>query len=833
MTPAEAAIGVGQTQQFKASLVVDSQESDITADVDWSSSAEDIATIDENGLATAVANGETTIVASRGGVTSMAVLTVTDAKLTTIIVTPSGLSLAIGTTQRFTASGRYSDGTLRDLESGVTWNSSRTSTATINNDGVATAVAAGSTTIRATSSGVSGTTELRVTDIDLESLSIEPSSKTLAKGTTESLKAVAHFSDDSTQEVTLDSEWSSSDEAVATVVADGEGRGEVKGVATGTATITASWGGKSATATITVSDARLTSIVIDPDELTLPIGKQETLTATGQFSDGSPQDISSLVLWSTSDAAVASVSNAGGTRGAVRGLKTGTAEITASRGNVSAKITVTVSEAQLVSITVTPPNWTIASGTITELMASGKFSDNKVRSITSEVTWTSSDEEIAVVSNEDETWGYVQGLAQGQVTIEAKWGEITGSTSLTVSSATLVSLEIVQDDTDLPIGTEKAFEVVGKFSDTTSQDLTSQVTWTSSEPELVSVSTIGNTRGVAKALAEGSAEITASLSGVESLPVTVTAIAATLDAITVSPESVLLPLGATQALTASGLYTDGLPRPLTSGVTWTSGTTANVTVSPSGVVTAKKKGTSVITAAVGSVSGTVTVTVTDATLDHIEISPDELTLPKGRDRTYVARGIYSDGQPLDISSLVTWDTSNSDIATVSNDAGSRGKVYAKEAGTANITATYQDHTGTSPLTVTGATLESISVAPVNPSIANGTTVLFTATGRYSDTTTGDITASVTWTSGSPSIATIATGGSGAGTATAKAVGTSLITASLDGKTSEGSTLTVSDATLSEIVVSPGAPKQLPNGRTFQYTAQGKFSDGHEQDITSL
>ena len=68
------------------------------------------------------------------------------------------------------------------------------------------------------------------------------------------------------------------------------------------------------------------------------------------------------------------------------------------------------------------------------------------------------------------------------------------------------------------------------------------------------------------------------------------------------------------------------------------------------------------------------------------------------------------------------------------------------------------------------------MTPVNPSITKGATQQFTATGTYSDSSTENITASVTWTSGTPATATI----SAAGLATGVAVGSANITATLTG-----------------------------------------------------
>ena len=123
-----------------------------------------------------------------------------------------------------------------------------------------------------------------------------------------------------------------------------------------------------------------------------------------------------------------------------------------------------------------------------------------------------------------------------------------------------------------------------------------------------------------------------------------------------------------------------------------------------------------------------------------------------------------------------------------------------------------------------ATLSAISVTPGTPSVAAGLTQQLKAAGQYSDGSSHDITASVTWSSGSASVATI----SASGLVTSKAPGTAVITAT-SGTVSGTATLTVGPAVLSSIAVSP-ATVQL--GSTQQMKATGTFTDQSTQDLSS-
>ena len=164
VTPSNPSLLAGATQQFTATATYsDGSTQNVTSQATWTSSSTAVATINASGLATAVAAGSTTISAALAGVTGSTTLTVKTAPtLASIAMTPSNPSLLAGATQQFTATGTYSDGSTQNVTSQATWTSSSTTVATISASGLATAVAAGSTTIRAALAGVTGSTTLTV-----------------------------------------------------------------------------------------------------------------------------------------------------------------------------------------------------------------------------------------------------------------------------------------------------------------------------------------------------------------------------------------------------------------------------------------------------------------------------------------------------------------------------------------------------------------------------------------------------------------------------------------------------------------------------------------------
>ena len=187
--------------------------------------------------------------------------------LSSITVTPSRPSIAPGATQRFLATGNYTDGSTKNLTSSATWSSSSNATATIEtsgqqNPGLATGLATGSTTITAAVNGVSGTASLSVSNAALTSIFVSPATSTITVGGSAQFSAYGNFSDGSTQNITATATWSSSNNAVATVESTGQASpGQASGLEAGSATVTATSQGASQSAPITVSNSSNTAAI--------------------------------------------------------------------------------------------------------------------------------------------------------------------------------------------------------------------------------------------------------------------------------------------------------------------------------------------------------------------------------------------------------------------------------------------------------------------------------------------------------------------------------------------------------------------------------------------
>jgi hypothetical protein len=258
---------------------------------------------------------------------------------------------------------------------------------------------------------------------------------------------------------------------------------------------------------------------------------------------------------------------------------------------------------------------------------------------------------------------------------------------------------------------------------------------------------------------------------------------ATLSSISISPANGVLYVKGTQQFTATGHYSDGTTKDLTSQSTWASSNQSVATIiSTSGLATGVVDGTTTISATEGGVSGDTTLNVTTATLSKIVVTPANPSIPVGVTEPFVATGTYTDSSTYIITQQVTWNSGTPSVATIDSKTGLATGVAT---GSSVISATLGTVSGNTTLSVTAAILKSIAVTPDGSSIIFGAIQQFTATGTFTDGSPHNITTQCTWNSDTASVATINKSGLAAGVGS----GTSTITAKL-GSISGSTILTV-------------------------------------------
>lgn len=830
VSAAAALVDMGNTVQLTAmGMYSDGSKLDITKKVIWTSSDVTVATVSTQGVLTAVSAGAVTMKASMDGRDGSVVITVAaPLALSAIVVTAPSTTLDVGATLALVATGIYADGSKKNITTSVTWTSSDATIATVSSAGIVTGVKEGTVTLKAALSGMGGTVALSITvPIALSSVVVTAGASTVTVGGNVQLTANEVYTDGSKKNVTTTAAWVSGTPTVATVDANGL----LTAVKAGSVIITATSGGKSGTVILTVTDVPLSTIQVTPAAPSIPAGTTQQFKATGTYADSSKRDITAEVDWTSSTASVATISGAAATKGLATAKAKGTTTITAALGGKSGTVDLIVTDATLTSLVLTPAQPVIAKDTTVTITATGNYSDNTTKDVTALATWTSSAPAVATVSNADGSDGVVGGLTAGTSTITAAYAGQSATVSVKVNDVTLSSLAIrPAGDATLSKGTTLQFTAVGTFSDRSTQDLTTLAAWSSSDATVATVGDGGGKDGLATALKVGQTTITAAFAGRNaSLKLTVTP--SPLDTITITAPLTTIAKGTSVQFTATGNYKDGSHQDLTVQVTWNSSAIAVATVAndvTDGLVTALTAGATTIKAEINGVSASTVLTVTGATLSSIAVTPATASVVAGKKVTLTATGTFSDGTKQDLSTLVSWTCTDYTVATVSNAHGSQGTVQGLKAGSATIVAAFMNRAGQSALTAIAAQPDHVTIA-APAKIAKGTTAALVAKLVYTDGTESDITATATWTSATAAAATVSSAAGTQGRLTGVAAGSTIVTAVKDTLSAQV-TVTVSDTTLSTLVIRPAMPT-VAKGASVSLAVTGAFADGSTQDLT--
>ena len=277
---------------------------------------------------------------------------------------------------------------------------------------------------------------------------------------------------------------------------------------------------------------------------------------------------------------------------------------------------------------------TIAALTSTKLTVIGDFSGIFTRDITDQVTWSSSNTPVADFKfSTTPNTNRISGLAAGTATLTATMGGVSATYSLIISNATVSTIAISPPAPSVPQGLTTQFSAIGTFSDTTTQDLTFDVAWSSSPGTFATISNASASKGFATALAAGTGTETISASfGVApttaNASATMTVTAPALQSITVTPANPSILSLSTTGFKATGNFSDGTAPDITNQVTWSSSTAAIATITSSGIATTLTQGTAVISATSANVSGATNLKVTGGNLNSFTVSPATVTLVK-------------------------------------------------------------------------------------------------------------------------------------------------------------------------------------------------------------
>lgn len=389
----ELALEKGDAIQLNATILPENTTDDKT--VTWKSIDGSIASVDENGVVTAVGTGFTTIVASAAGLTATCPVTVT-CTLLKIELNHDEINAEVGipVVDVLTVTKVPADATIDESE--TIWRSLNETVATVEN-GIITAVGPGTAVIEAELGGRIARCKVNVA-VELTGVEIEYGDKPLELKVGQMSKLKPVFTPANATKIPIP-EWSSSDENIATV----DNKGLVEAKAEGETEVTVDYGnGIKASRIVKVSKVHADSVVFDKKIETLIKGESAVLVAKLV-----PAQSVDEISWSSSDESIATVDQDGN----VKAIKSGKVTITATSSNgKSASMEITVKEQQLEFVTLTLEKTELKEGETTKSTVT--FNPE---TITDEVTITyvSSNESMATVDN----YGVVTAKKAGEVII--------------------------------------------------------------------------------------------------------------------------------------------------------------------------------------------------------------------------------------------------------------------------------------------------------------------------------------------------------------------------------------------------------------------------------
>jgi hypothetical protein len=706
-----------------------------------------------------------------------------DEEIDRLVLSKNEINLEIGSTQSLTATAIYVSGKTEDASVKTDWTSGTPSVASVY-AGTITAKAEGTAVITATYKGKTVVVNVTVNK-KVKALTKDIHTINVRTGVSQQVELTAVYQDGSTEVVTNKADWTIDNYAIATVT-----NGLVKGVISGTATVTAKFGNQTATIPVSIEIVKR----LDPSkaEVSLLLDGSEKVKLMATFPDGTVEDVAEKAEWSTDKEAVADA-----LKGTIKAYGAGQATITAKYGTKTTTIKVDVDSTQ--KLEIDNQSLFLQVDDSKQLKLEATYMNGSKVDVTSKAEWSSSDEDTASVNK-----GLVQALSSGEVVITAKYAEKTIKVNVDVAVAR--RLDVNEEFVSLKVGDTEQLQLAATYANgTTEDDIANKAEWTSSNEDVAYVN-----KGKITAYKSGEATITAKYSG---KTVTVLVDVDIPRILKADKTNVAIQSGSTHQLTLTAVYADGREENVTSQAAWTSGSSAVAEVRR-GLITGIATGATSVTAKFGT--RTLVIPVSIGVIKSLTATQKKLILEKGASANVALTVVYTDGTSKDVTSLATWAAGNVDVATA--DAG---VVEAINYGKTNVTASFENKTVTIAIEVDVA--QTLSITPKILMLAKNETRQVTVEATDSNGNTKDVTADAEWTSSAPAVVEVSKG-----TVTAYGDGKATITAKYGGKTI---TLPV-EIEVVERLEADVRYLLLKSGEQQQVQVTAKLSSGATKDVTN-
>jgi len=636
-----------QTVKLTATFPDGSVE-DVTDKADWESDNPDIADV-LKGKVTGYGPGGAKITATYG--TKSVVIKTDVDKAIKLDLDQQQVFMKKNSTTQLQLTASYADGSTLNIADRAEWSSSDESIVYVDK-GKLVANATGEATITAKYGERSVTVTV---DVDLpKRLSISQDSLSMKTTDTPALTLSATFNDGTTADVTNQATWKVSDDSIIDV-----SNGKITAFKAGEATVTASFGGKSASSIVYVDIP--TYIKASKKNLDFQVGGNEQIGITAVYSGSSETDVTNKAEWTSGDSSIAEVSN-----GLITAVGKGSTTVTAKYGTRTVTVQVTVGILKsLTSDKDSSSNLVLKKGDTLSVALTATYTDGTTAEVSKDAVWTSSNAKAVTVSE-----GVLKAVAAGETVITAEYGGKSLALNVQVDMASTLAANLTSISID--VGETKSIAITATDVNGTSTNVTGQAQWTSSTPAVATVA-----GGTVTAVANGKTTITATYGGKS---VTVSVEVGAVQTIDTDKKFISMKSGDSAQVKLTALLVNGSKKDVSTSGVWKSSNYKVVSVD-NGLVTAVGSGKANITATYNG--KTVSIPVEVDTLKYLKTDVVNVEMKLGATYNVKATATYADQSEQDVTLPALWKSNNIRIADVKD-----GIIQANGKGKAVISVTY-------------------------------------------------------------------------------------------------------------------------------------------------
>jgi hypothetical protein len=676
---------------------------------------------------------------------------------------------------------------------------------------------------------VSGKTTIIVSNAELSRLVVVPDRIQYAAGTVGSATATGFFSDGSHADLTSLVKWSSSAPSILSVSSASGTWGRLGALASGTATIQAGYLDATGSSLVTITDSALIGLSISPLQ---PQGVEQTdlaVEATGLFSDGSAQSMTRSVQWSVDDQSVGYFSSPG----TVTLLIPGTTTVRSLASTITAQAELDVAPLAPVQLEISPA-WpdALRLGDTTRLSAWTTHQDGTVQLSTPD--WSTG------VPIDVTSVGEVTALGPpGVGVVTASNFGLGASVAIEATDAGVEAWQVWPPELVVPVGTEGRLAAerildTGIVQDLTGgQDLTNVAGWRPQDIDGGNVDVDTGDRGGAVRTRRPGTRVMVLAVAPGGLARGWVRAPAGQPSVEIVPPAATVPLGSRTRLAAVGHWPDGTVVDITSAASWTAAPDGIVVAGdgPSaGLVLGSDAGVSTLRARFGPATAQAQIR-SETQPGTLEVWPPAVSMAAGTALPVAVTLVTASGDSVDVTQDAVWRSSSPQTSIVTNAPGQWGTLLGRNAGTATLMVQVDGLQATLPVMVTAAALQQVDVHPP-AAVVTWAPSRFSATGRFSDGTTQDVTGLVTWAPSQRAVLRMRGTGPDRGTARGIDAGTTQVLAHPVGGSPVALPVTVNGSlpTSLALVVPDGG---VAVGTHPQAQAFARTNDGTTVDVTAL